>query len=327
MKSASAATLANLASGQCLRADLYTITPLGGSAYRFTTADVPLSVGGNIYGTGLLFKRGSYSLRVGLEVPSLELTITPQPDAAGGPPTIGGQSILTAARMGILDGAAVVWNKLFLSSWDDTSPGATPWFVGEVGDVKPGRMSAVLTVTANLQRLNVQMPRNIIQTGCGHALFDSGCTLSRASFLTSSAVTGTVTPSVLAFSTGLSSATDYFALGRIDFTSGVNAGISRTVKSYSFTNGLVTLINPLPSAPSAADTFTISPGCDKQQATCSSKFSNLPHFSGKPYVPVPETIYGGATMTGSAPTAGGQGGPVVGSPTDSDTDGQNTRYF
>lgn len=36
---------------------------------------------------------------------------------------------------------------------------------------------------------------------------------------------------------------------------------------------------------SAGDAFTIYPGCDKQQSTCSAKFNNLIHFRGFPYVP------------------------------------------
>lgn len=81
--------------------------------------------------------------------------------------------------------------------------------------------------------------------------------------------------------------TGYFDMGKLIFTSGANNGIFRAVKLY--TPGVVTVVPPLPNVPSAGDTFTIYPGCDGQQNTCSSKFGNLIHFSGEPYVPVPES--------------------------------------
>jgi uncharacterized phage protein (TIGR02218 family) len=50
-----------------------------------------------------------------------------------------------------------------------------------------------------------------------------------------------------------------------------------------------TLLNPLPLVPSAGDAFTAYPGCDKTQATCTTKFANLGAFRGFPFIPQPET--------------------------------------
>ncbi|MEI8325522.1 MAG: phage BR0599 family protein [Betaproteobacteria bacterium] len=69
---------------------------------------------------------------------------------------------------------------------------------------------------------------------------------------------------------------------------GANAGIGRTIKAQA--GGVLTSVQPWPSAVTIGDTFTVYPGCDKTQATCSSKFSNLARFRGYPYVPAPETI-------------------------------------
>jgi hypothetical protein len=43
--------------------------------------------------------------------------------------------------------------------------------------------------------------------------------------------------------------------------------------------------------PSNGDTLNAIAGCDKLQATCTSKFSNLVNFAGFPFVPKPETAY------------------------------------
>jgi uncharacterized phage protein (TIGR02218 family) len=174
-------------------------------------------------------------------------------------------------------------------------------------------MSAHVSVESDLALLNVQMPKNLIQVGCVHTLFDGGCALLKATYTTSGATTATVTATATTFSTGLTQAAGYYSLGVITFTSGANNGLSRTIQNYSNTSGQVTLVAPLPSAPATGDTFTIIPGCDKQQATCSSKFANLSHFRGFPYVPVPETIYDGGTVKGPAPALAGQGGPGSGS--------------
>lgn len=80
----------------------------------------------------------------------------------------------------------------------------------------------------------------------------------------------------------------YFAQGVITFTSGACAGLSRFVSKHD-PDGSLTILPPLPVAPSAGDAFTIVPGCDKKMATCQQKFSNLAYFAGTPYIPSPET--------------------------------------
>jgi len=78
----------------------------------------------------------------------------------------------------------------------------------------------------------------------------------------------------------------YFNLGTIAFTTGANAGISRTVKTYlQGASGTVSLIAPFPLQAQAGDAFTLTPGRDKQQTTCQSKFNNLVNFRGFPTCP------------------------------------------
>lgn len=79
----------------------------------------------------------------------------------------------------------------------------------------------------------------------------------------------------------------WYAQGVIAFTSGANAGSRRVIESNN--GGSLTLRVPLAFAPSAGDTFSISPGCDHSMAACNTKFNNLIHFGGEPYVPIPET--------------------------------------
>lgn len=313
MKAASGGTLAILAAGQYFRADQYDIALVTGTTLRYTSSDGPLKFGANTYLTGLTIKRGGLTQKAGLEVQTLNLEIAPQGDNPGGAPTIGGLSFLSACRAGLLDGARVLMSKAFLSPAKpiDTSPGQVPWFQGRIADVKCGRFAAAITVNSDIELLNIAMPRNIVQTGCVHTLFDAGCTLAEASFHNSGTITSLGATANQIVASAQPGATGYYDLGKIAFTSGALNGRSFAVKSF-VAGGTITTIAPLTGV-IVGDTFIIAAGCDKQQATCSSKFSNLAHYRGYPYVPVPETLYDGGTQVGTVDTLGGQGGAGAGS--------------
>jgi uncharacterized phage protein (TIGR02218 family) len=79
----------------------------------------------------------------------------------------------------------------------------------------------------------------------------------------------------------------WFTGGRLVFTDGANAGRSMEVKRHTVSGGIVTIeLWQAMSAPVAAgDGFSVTPGCDKQFATCKSKFSNAVNFRGFPFMP------------------------------------------
>lgn len=327
MKAASAATLAILSSGQILRADLYAIGLVTGSTSFFTNYERPLngvSVNGGAaqnYTGGWTVTRGATTQSVGLDAQELELTISPKWNNPGGPPLIAGYTLMQAARLGILDNAQVSYAKLFMmqpSGFNklDVSPGGVGWFHGIISDIDVGRFALQLKISSNIIVLNqTQMPKNLWQAGCVHTVYDPGCAITKAAF-TSSGTVGTVTNNGL-FNTNLTQANDYFDLGVITFTSGLNNGFQTTVKSYLHTSGVVQTMLPFPGNVAPGDTFTIYPGCDRLQGTCTAKFSNLIHFKATPYVPVPETLYDGGTSNPATQTGGngsiGQLGNIAGS--------------
>lgn len=65
--------------------------------------------------------------------------------------------------------------------------------------------------------------------------------------------------------------------------SGKNIGLKMEIKSFS--NGMVTLVLPMPFVISTDDEFTIIAGCDKASRTCIEKFNNIINFRGEPDVP------------------------------------------
>mgnify|MGYP001581562454 CR=1 FL=1 len=265
---------------QLFMADLYTITAVTGSIYRYTSADTNLTVGGNVFLSSLKLKGGRIRSAVGLEVETLDVTVYPALSDL-----IGGAPFLTALRTGALDGATLLLERAYMAVWGDTSPGTLIRFIGRISESRFGRTEAKLKIKSDLELLNAQMPHNFYQPGCVHSLYDSGCGLTKSGYAAASTVLAGSTTSMLLC--GLTQLSAYFDQGTITCNSGANSGVTRTIKSY--TPGVLNLSYPLPVAPSAADAFTAYPGCDKTQATCTGKFNNLANFRGFPYVPIPET--------------------------------------
>lgn len=329
MKSATTLTQNILSSGLYTIAECYDITLATGQVYHFTSYDIPLNgisvttKGGTSgpfnYLTGLTIVRDKITQKIGTEAGSMEMLIAPQSDNPGGAPTIAGYPIMQAVRYGFLDGARVQLNKLFLNAAIGNNTNAVGWFAGSVQDADADRFMVHLTVDDILAYLaNQQMPRLLWQTGCFHEVYDSGCGLLKATFTVSGTITS-VGDAAHFVASAMTQPTGYFKLGVLTFTSGANSGVSGPVNN--FTNpGAFAMRFPFPIVPSAGDTFTVYPGCDKQQATCSNSnsaigpaFNNLAHFSGQPYIPVPETILDGGTDNPPAQTPGSTAGSIIGS--------------
>lgn len=324
MKNASPAALSILATGQYVIAQLYDITLATGQVYHYTDFQIPLSAAiypsgtPNSYLTGLTITRDSVTQKAGLEAGSTKLTLAPQLDSPNAPILIAGYPLVQAARYGFLDSATVALSMLVMNlptytgNMLDTSPGGTLFFVGTAMEIDPGRFACDVTVDDYLAGMSTkQMPRNVWRTGCSHSVYDAGCSLLQSLFT----VSGTISTvgDAAHFTTNLTQADHYFELGVITFTSGVNNGLSQTVGSYLHASGALSTKFPFAAAPSVGDTFSIYPGDDLQQATCTTKFNNLAHFGGTPYVPVPETLLDGGTDNPPLQATGGQAGQIIGS--------------
>lgn len=283
---------------QPLIADLLTIELNGGGVvYRFTSAATNITstslainlVDATVYtflsqpNGGLMFSRGLTKIVVGLQVDDLALTLATDPSRD----MLSGMPWPAAARNGVLDGATITLERAFMPTWNDTSAGTLILFSGIVGPIQATRNAIAITVKSNINVLANPMPRNTYQPGCIHTLFDTGCTLLQAAFTVTNAATSGSSASLIHSTLG--QASSYFDQGAITFTSGVNAGLTRPVTSFSNFAGAVSVAPPFPSVPAPGDAFSIYPGCDKTQGTCSTKYNNLAHFRGYPYVPVPES--------------------------------------
>lgn len=285
MKTASAPLIAHLTSGQQFRrAELWTFTLANGVVARYTTLDVDVTVDGITWLAGgpVLSRPASHQVS-GVQVGEFEVTV--EPIATD---TIAGLPWVQAARKGLLRHGRLRIERVYMPAWGDVSLGKLHLMGGRMAAAHGDGSQVLITVRDDRELLNTKIPVNLVQPGCRHTLFSSGCTLDSADWVIGGyVVSGSSVSTVLVT---LGQASGWFSLGRIVFTSGINNGNSRTVKLH--TAGAPTslaLIAPLPVAPANGDSFLIYPGCDKQQATCDGKFSNVLNFGGQPYVPQLET--------------------------------------
>ena len=269
-------------SDEFLMADLFRITLSNGQILRHTNADMPVVWDGQTYEAHkLIIKRGATRVAVGLDVDSNTLEIAAEPDYR-----LEGLQWSEAALGGALDGARVVIERIFFSDWA-TPVGAVVIFSGRVSDVSGSRSAVKVDVKSDIELLNVSSPRNIYQAGCMRTLYDGGCKVNREKFTVNGRVTADSTTGT-ELACNLTQADGWFNQGVIKFTSGRNAGLSRTVKEHK--GGRVSFALRLPFPPQSGDVFKIYPGCDKRQETCGKKFDNIVHFRGFPYIPAADTI-------------------------------------
>ena len=303
--------------------DLYTFTLQAGSIAGIATGqvltygslDVPVLWNGYTYAANSLLVSGlKYKCQTGVEPDKQTITIS-----AWQGMTIGGAPFLQAIQQGMLDGAEIQRERAFFTSFAGASLlsplapiGTVILFKGRVTSVdKVGRSSASVTVESDLTLLKIQMPWKFFSTNCVWQLYSPGCGLTRATYTFSGAVGAGSTASVINWA----SASLNFQQGSVTFTSGVNEGITANIKAAS--SNALTLLYPLPAAPSTGDTFTAVWGCDHSLgAQFTGSISGTTLTAGQPVgvindgdqlfgasVPAGETITG--QLTGSIPGGAG----------------------
>jgi uncharacterized phage protein (TIGR02218 family) len=289
MKPASTALQTLLASRQFYAADLYTFAFVGGGVLRYTAGDRDITANGNLFtsqGPRIDRKdnKAKCHWKIGVDVDTLVFDVMPQASDQ-----VNGQSFLAACVQGAFDGAELTLERAFMATYGDTSVGTVILFAGRVAEIDLGRGVATFSINSHLELLNLNLPRNLWQPGCVNSLGDASCGVNLASFAVGgNAAAGSTSHLVNA---SLVQATGYFDQGKINFTSGANAGLSRSVKSWvAGAPGTIALLAPFPNAPAAGDAFAIYPGCDKTLGgNGCAKFANTARFRGFPYVPTPDT--------------------------------------
>lgn len=272
-----------LESNQFVIAELYTITTIQNSEYRYTNYDYSLIVDGKAYlFNGPIIERDSLSYKIGIELDSLSVTVSINDDVM-----LGSLPFLQAVHNGQLDGARFKLERIFMDPKHpfDTSAGTIKLFDGLIVEPDFTRNQLQFSVKSDLDVLSVQMPRDLYQPSCKNTLFDMRCGLIREEHAVLATVEVDSTLSRIVCT--ISKPQGYFTQGVVEFASGLNAGIKRTIRLHE--NGSLLLTLPLTQMPEIGESIKVYPGCDKMMETCDNRFNNLERFRGEPYVPVPET--------------------------------------
>lgn len=292
MKTAPAAVTNYLVSSVgsvAFRADLYTLSLLDGTIFRWTTCDRSITVSGNTYlADGSVLSRGNLRTTSRLEVDSIDIML-------GGAVLISGQTIALQAVQGFFDDARLRIDHIVgsdLANAISNGP-VVAWFEGIVTTIVPQATQVRMTVASELITLGIKLPRFSYAAMCQYAVYDPNCTLNKATFTLAGTTSATGSTTTFTSTTAgiIAKASGYFDLGVVTFTSGALTGVRASIKSSVLSGGTTTftVALPLTSAPVGGVTFNVYPGCHRDKADCgTAKFNNLVNFRGFVHIPKPE---------------------------------------
>jgi uncharacterized phage protein (TIGR02218 family) len=255
------------------------LTTAGGGTMGFTDHDRDLVFEGTIFAAGSGFTASEMESGLGLAVDDLE--------AAGALSADG----LTAERLqaGDFDHAAV---EVWLVNWQVPAQRLL-LRKGHLGEVRHGTRGFTAELRGLAHLLNQEKGR-IFQNGCDAVLGDRRCGVDLAARGTAATVTAAEAARRITVGGAEAFAAGWFARGTARFASGANLSRTAEIKTHRVTSGaaIVEFWQPMPFAVAAGDRLTLYPGCDKQFATCRTKFDNRLNFRGFPHMPGSDFVLG-----------------------------------
>lgn len=270
--------------GQVLTlATMAKITRLDGGIIALTSCDKDLTFAGQLYQAMDPVSASSLRASEGQSIDNLQFA-----GVLLSSPLITDTDLLA----GRYDGASV---ELFQVNWQE-SPLVNrigPLITGSIGEITFSEGTYQAEIRALGQRLAQQIGEVTSPTCRVRALFDARCnppgnttpTSVPANFQFTRTVATVVSPTVLTFS-GDAHATGYFSSGRVVFSTGLNAGLQKEVKSHTFAASVTTLTlqEAFPFAVAIGDTAMLEKGCSRTVPDCQS-FGNMINFRGEPFIP------------------------------------------
>lgn len=263
-----------LDSGVTTLAHGWKLTRRDGLVQGYTDHDVDLVIDGVTYRAGTGFTASEATSRFDLSVDGSEISGAFDDDSLN-------EGDLAAGRY---DAATI---ETWLIDWSDTSLKVLT-ARGTLGEVKREGSAFTAELRGLTDALSQESGR-LYTAKCGADLGDARCTVD----LTDPALRGT--GSVIArdgtsifTAGGLDGFADgWFTAGRLNWSSGANAGLAIEIKQHRLAAGQarLTLWQAMPEAIETGDTFVVTAGCDKTFATCRARFANGDNFRGFPQIP------------------------------------------
>lgn len=274
----SGALEAHLAGEVVTLAILTKITRLDGVVVGITSHDQDLTFGGLTYKASDAVSSSAVSSKIGTGIDNQDI-----------------EGILNSSQFvesdvaaGIYQGAKV---EVRLVNWADLTMNEKVLLVGQIGEITlaDGKFNA--EVRSLSQLLAQPVGEQTVKT-CPVRLGDARCKVNmsgntvggtpiRATKTVASSTSTTIT-----FGSD-SAPTGHYSFGVLKFNTGLNAGISRPIKTHTNSGGsaVITPRVAFPFAVANGDQAQLEAGCDGLWATCGSKFANKNNFHGQPFIP------------------------------------------
>jgi uncharacterized phage protein (TIGR02218 family) len=288
MKSLSPDLQAHLSSGATTLCWCWKIVRRDGALQGFTDHDVPVSFDALSYEAVSGFVASEVQSTLGLAVDNLTVL-----------------GALSSASLNEHDLAAGLYDDAAIEIWRVNWSAPEQRVLmrkGNLGEVKRGKTGFQAEVRGLAHRLNQPVGR-VYAYSCDADLGDARCTKDITS--PDFSATGTVSTvtdarrftvaAVAGFANG------WFSGGKLSFTGGANAGRAMEIKRHS--GNSIELWQAMSEAVAVGDAVAIVAGCDKQFATCKTKFANQLNFRGFPYMPGNDAVL--SYPTAAQPRDGG----------------------
>ncbi len=250
------------------------VTREDGLVLGFTDHDEPLIFGGTTFEALSGFQSSAAETKLGLNVDTQEVVGAISSEKIT-------EEDLIAGRY---DNATI---EIWLVNWQSVS---------EREFLRKGSLGEISREDSRFTAEFRSLTNQLDQTGgrrfmplCDAVLGDGRCSVSLAASQYSASGTILSTRSRLIYqASGLAGfANDWFARGRLLWTSGNNINLAVELSSNRVENGSTSLQlwKPMPFDVQSGDAFTLTAGCDKSFDTCKAKFSNHLNFRGFPHMP------------------------------------------
>lgn len=152
-------------------------------------------------------------------------------------------------------------------------------FIGQIKSVSFKGVSAEAECVGFEHFLKMGIPLWRYQLTCNHKLFDAGCTLTKATYKVTAAVTLDATETILTAAAFDALADGYFIGGLVEFENERRTIVAHAGSAITINFKMINLVS--------TDSVDAYPGCDGRIETCRDKFaaSNIDNFLGFPFIP------------------------------------------
>lgn len=273
MRQISSGLSEHLASGATTLCRCWRIARRDEVVQGFTDHDEDIVFDGTAFSAGTGFAGTEIEARLGFAVTGTEFHGALSSDALL-------ESDLLAGRY---DDAKV---ELFLVDWSNPD-NRVLLRAGHLGEVRRDDSAFSAEVRGISSRLDEESGR-IFAAACDADLGDARCTIDLGDPAFRGAGTIAALEGTSLFQAdGLDGfAGGWFTQGRLQWSSGANAGLAVEVKEHRAEAGVrLSLWQTMPEPLAAGDAFVVTAGCDKRAETCNAKFANTINFRGFPHLP------------------------------------------